>query len=156
MDWLTVSGFTGAAAAAAATGMLFRPGLWYQSLAKPGWSPPNVAFPIAWTVLYIAMVVAAVRVAGTPDPAPALALWAFQITLNALWTPVFFGLHRKGAAVFVIAALWLAIAVTTVLFWQRDVFAGLLFTLYLGWVSFAAALNFDIWRRNRHPSGHRS
>lgn len=31
---------------------------WYAGLAKPFWTPPPFAFPIAWTTLYILMAVA--------------------------------------------------------------------------------------------------
>ena len=74
--------FLSASAAAAATGSLFLPGAWYQSLKKPDWTPPKKAFPIIWTALYIASAIAATRVALSDDPAPGLALWSVQIALN--------------------------------------------------------------------------
>lgn len=152
MEWITAIGFTGAAMAAASTGAMFSPGPWYDALSKPVWTPPNWLFPLAWTVLYIAMVYAAWRVAQTADPGPALALWACQIAFNALWSPVFFGKRLIGAALLVIGPLWLAVLGTTILFWQADTLAGLLFAPYVVWTSYAAALNFDIWRRNRGAS----
>ncbi len=149
MEWLTAIGLAGAAMAAASTGAAFPPGEWYKTLSKPTWTPPNWLFPLAWTFLYIAMVYAAWRVAGTEAAGPALAFWACQITLNALWSPVFFGLRRIGAALFVIGPLWGAVLVTMLLFFSADLLAGVLLVPYLIWVSYAAALNFDIWRRNR-------
>ena len=52
-----------AALAAAATGALFRPGDWYRSLARPRWTPPDLAFPLVWTALYALMTWAALRLA---------------------------------------------------------------------------------------------
>lgn len=34
------------------------PGDWYAGLAKPGFVPPNWAFPVAWTILYILIAIA--------------------------------------------------------------------------------------------------
>ena len=156
MDWVTLIGFAVAVMAAGATGAMFPPGPWYDTLEKPSWTPPNWLFPLAWTALYAAMVYAAWRVskveialAGPSVVAPALAMWAAQITLNALWTPVFFGLRKIGAALAVLAALWVAVLVTLGLFLRADTLAGLLLVPYLIWVSYAAALNFTIWRTNR-------
>jgi benzodiazapine receptor len=148
--WLTPVALLAAVASAAATGALFTPGDWYRGLRKPGWTPPDWLFPVAWTLLYLAMALAAWLVArsGSPLAIPALALWCWQLVLNAVWSPVFFGLRRTGAAAVVIAVLWLALAATTWAFFQVLAVAGLLLVPYLAWVSYAAALNLAIWRMN--------
>jgi tryptophan-rich sensory protein len=78
----------------------------------------------------------------------ALILFLLQWLLNALWTPLFFGLHRTGLAFADITALWLILAITVVGFWRVRRMAGMLLLPYLAWVTFAAALNFAIWRLN--------
>ena len=85
---------------------------------------------------------------GSPLAIGALALWCWQLVLNAVWSPVFFGLHRTGAAAVVIGVLWLALAATTWAFFQVVAVAGLLLVPYLAWVSYAAALNIAVWRMN--------
>lgn len=140
--------YLAACGAAAATGALFQPGDWYRSLNKPRWTPPDWLFPVAWTVLYLCMSTAAARVAMIDGTGQALALWSVQIALNALWTPVFFGLRRLGAGLVIIFLLWLAVAATMLAFWQVDWIAGLLFAPYLLWVSIAGALNRSVWVRN--------
>lgn len=141
--------FLAACVAAGATGALFSPGAWYAGLRKPAWTPPDWLFPIAWTILYVLIAAAAARVAPLPGAALGMALWALQIALNTLWTPVFFGLRRMAGGVVVLAALWVAVASTTVVFLGLDVWAGLMFLPYLVWVSYAAALNIAVWRMNR-------
>lgn len=141
--------FLAATIAAGATGMIFKPGEWYEGLAKPEWTPPKWAFPVVWTTLYVLMSYAAARVALQPMPGQALAFWALQIALNTLWTPVFFGARRMGFGMVVIAALWLVILATTWAFWRLDPIAGLLMLPYLAWVSVAASLNWRILRDNR-------
>jgi tryptophan-rich sensory protein len=149
MDWLIFTVFLAACIAAGTTGALFEPGPWYRALAKPRWTPPDWLFPVAWFTLYICMSLAAMRVATTAAPGLALAFWSLQIALNTLWTPIFFGLKRMGAALVVIVALWLSVAATMVTFWQIDLIAGLLFLPYIAWVSVAGALNFTVWWMNR-------
>ncbi|MCV6593460.1 MAG: tryptophan-rich sensory protein [Silicimonas sp.] len=151
MDWPLFATFLAACMAAATTGAMFAPGAWYAALKKPGWTPPNWLFPLAWTVLYIAMSWAAARVAPLPGSAQAMALWALQIALNTLWTPIFFGLRRMGAGLVVVALLWVAVCATLLSFWALDSLAGLLFVPYLLWVTIATALNFSVWRLNTGP-----
>lgn len=141
--------FLSASAAAAATGSIFLPGAWYQSLKKPSWTPPKKAFPIIWTALYVASAVAATRIALSDDPAPGLALWSLQIALNTLWTPVFFGARRMVMGMIIIAALWLVLAISCVVFLRTDLIAGLLMLPYFDWIGLASALNWRIWRDNR-------
>ena len=124
---------------------------WYPSLARPAWTPPSWLFGPVWTVLYGLMAVAAWLVwrgrgwGGARGP---LGLFLLQLVLNVLWSLVFFGLRLPGAAFAEIVLLWLAILVTMIAFWRIRGLAGGLLLPYLLWVSFAAALNFALWRMN--------
>ena len=141
--------FTAAAIGGTATGRTVRD--WYPTLTKPAWNPPAWLFGPVWTVLYIAMAVAAWLVwrrAGWAGARLALTFFFLQLTLNAVWSMIFFGLRNPGAAFAEVVILWAAIVGTLVLFWQASVPAGTLFIPYLAWVSFAAVLNFAIWRLN--------
>jgi translocator protein len=136
---------------AATMGALFPPGEWYAALAKPSWNPPCWIFGPVWSALYLMMAVAAWLVwkrggfAGQRRP---LALFITQLTLNAAWTPLFFGLHRPGLAFAEILLLWLAILATLVSFLRVNKLAGWLLAPYLAWVTFASVLNFTLWRLN--------
>lgn len=124
---------------------------WYADLRKPAWNPPAWVFGPVWSLLYVMMAVAAWRVwrrGGWPVQWRALGLFIVQWVLNALWTPLFFGLHRPGWALAEICALLLALGVTLVLFWRVEKAAGLLLAPYLAWVAFATFLNFTLWRLN--------
>jgi translocator protein len=148
MDIYLFLTYLAACAAAATTGGLFMPDQWYRDLNKPRWTPPDWVFPVTWTVLYLCMATAAARVAPLPGAAQAMALWALQITFNALWTPVFFGLRRIRQGMIVVSGLWLLVAATLIAFAQHDTLAALLFVPYLVWVTIAAALNLSVLRRN--------
>lgn len=124
---------------------------WYQSLEKPSWTPPDWLFGPAWTTLYILMGVAAWLVwrhGGWRSQKRPLTLFVVQVVLNALWSIFFFGMRNPGLGMVEIVVLWLAILATLIAFWRVSRVAGGLMVPYLGWVTFAAALNFAIWRLN--------
>ena len=132
-------------------GSQFRPDAWYESLAKPAWNPPNAIFGPVWSVLYALMGVAAWLVwrrAGFKKASAALVLFVVQLALNALWSYLFFGLHRVDLAFFEILVLWVLILIVAVLFWREVWLSGTLMLPYLVWVGFASVLNFALWRLN--------
>jgi translocator protein len=124
---------------------------WYQALAKGPANPPDIAFPVVWTILYIlmglalAMVINARRARGR---ALALALFVVQLLLNLAWTPLFFGAHRIDASLLLIAALFVTALATTILFGRVRRAAAWLLVPYLAWIVFAGALLWDIRRLN--------
>lgn len=140
-DKKALATFLALVGAAAVAGSMAQPDAWYESLVRPALAPPNIVFPIVWTALYVMMAVAAWRVWKIAGVDAGVKAWGVQLALNALWSPIFFGRHAILAALVVIAALWLAILVTTVLFFRRDKAAGWLMVPYLAWVSFATYLN---------------
>lgn len=116
---------------------------WYASLAKPSFTPPNAIFGPVWTVLYLMMAVAVWRIGASADSVRkrAVALFAVQLALNAIWSPVFFGLEAPRLGLAVIVGLLVSLAATVVAFWRIDRPAGLLLAPYFLWVSYATALN---------------
>lgn len=151
---LVLIGFLAASFAAAAAGGIATASSvreWYPTLAKPAWTPPAWLFGPVWTVLYACIGVAgflAWRRAGFAGARAAMLLFATQLVLNAAWSWLFFGLRRPGWAFAEIVVLWLAIVATTAALFRISRAAGALFMPYLLWVTFASALNFEIWRLN--------
>jgi translocator protein len=123
---------------------------WYGRLSKPGWTPPAWLFPPVWMLLYVFIAIAGWLVWNTDHENRTLLIvfWGAQLLLNALWSYIFFGRKEIGMALADIAALWLLIAAFIVLGWPANRLAAALFVPYLAWVSYAAALNASIWRRN--------
>jgi tryptophan-rich sensory protein len=138
----------------ASTGIFFKPGEWYASLSKPRWCPPDWLFGPAWTVLYVTIAVSGWlvwRSVGFAAAAPAFAIYAAQLVLNAAWSAIFFGARRMDLALAELVLLWLSIAATIFVFLPHHAIAGLLLLPYLAWVTFAGVLNFAMWRLN--PGG---
>ena len=127
---------------------------WIASLVKPSIMPPDWAFPLVWTLLYIviglalAMIVAA---RGAGGRSIGLALFAVQFILNLAWAPVFFAGHAIGAA-FAIILLMIVTTIATILAFARvRQGAALLMLPYLAWICFAAFLTNSIETLN--PGG---
>lgn len=117
---------------------------WYAGLVKPSWTPPPPVFPIVWTTLYILMAISLWRLwmsATSPERRTALVVFFIQLALNAIWSPVFFGLHATRAAMAIIVALLAAIVVCIVSSLKVDRLAGWLLLPYLLWVAYASTLN---------------
>jgi tryptophan-rich sensory protein len=88
------------------------------------------------------------RQAGLAGAALPLAVYAVQLLFNAGWSAVFFGLKRPDLAFLEVVGLWLSIVATILVFFPVSRTAALLLLPYLAWVTFAATLNFTIWRLN--------
>lgn len=154
-DALGLAGFIGACLLAAISGAFFRPGEWYRALRKPSWTPPDWLFPVAWSILYLMIAVAGWlvwRTAGFSGAALALGAYGLHLVFNALWSALFFGAHRIGLAFVDVMAMWGSLVATIVLFAPISPLAAGLLAPYLAWVTFAAALNLDILRRNPAPA----
>jgi translocator protein len=126
-------------------------GGWYAALARPAWTPPNWVFGPVWSLLYLAMAVAAWLVwrrAGFSGSGLALTLFAAQLAVNVCWSAIFFGAHRPGLAFAEIILLWFLILATMFAFRPLSRAAVWLMAPNLLWVAFAATLNFSIWRLN--------
>lgn len=125
---------------------------WYPTLRKPSFNPPDAVFGPVWTVLYLLMSVSLylTRKASRQgrDTNVAQGFFAIQLVLNSAWSLIFFGLRAPRAAFVEILGLWAAIVLTTRAVARMHALAAWLLVPYLLWVSFAAVLNFRIWRLN--------
>jgi benzodiazapine receptor len=136
--------------AAASSGAFFRPGEWYAALAKPPWTPPNWAFPVVWSILFVLNAVAGwlIWMAAGAGAALPLAAYAVSLLINASWSATFFGARRMGLGFAVVITLWLSIAAVMALFAPVSPLAAGLIAPYLVWVTIASALNLRVWQLN--------
>ncbi|MCX6316112.1 MAG: tryptophan-rich sensory protein [Bacteroidetes bacterium] len=125
---------------------------WYATINKPSWNPPNWIFGPVWTTLYFMMGIALFLVwkADTSIELKKIAfvLFAVQLALNFFWSFIFFRLHQPGWALAEMLALWIFIILTIFAFAQVNKTAAWLLVPYISWVSFAAILNYTIWKIN--------
>jgi translocator protein len=150
-DLVGLGVFIAACIAVAASGALFRPGAWYETLRKPWWRPPNWLFGPAWTVLYLMIAISGWlvwRKAGLAGAALPLGVYAVHLLVNAAWSWLFFGRRRMDLALVDVTLLWLSIVAMILLFRPISATAAWLLVPYLVWVSFAAFLNWTMMRLN--------
>ncbi|GAA5984497.1 hypothetical protein JCM5350_004736 [Sporobolomyces pararoseus] len=140
---------------------------WFPTLKKPAGNPPPVAFPVAWTFLYLSMGLASHLLVKKYDSAlpgsplrnaadHALKLYWLQFALNQAWTPLFFGLKQVGLALLDIGALTTATYVLTYEAYKVDSRTSFLLVPYCAWLTFASYLNGGIWYLNSYASRTKS
>ena len=147
-----------AVAAAVAGGAASRDGVqnWYSTIRKPSFVPPDVVFPIAWTVLYtdIAATSAAVinRFRTDGDDAKARAFigaLGVNLVLNASWSWIYFNKHKRGLSAVAAGALAASSADLVRRAADADPKLGAVLAPYPLWCSFATVMSAEIWRLNR-------
>ena len=116
---------------------------WYDSLRKPGWTPPNAMFGPVWTLLYACMGYAASRVSPSSR-----SIFGLQLLLNYSWSYVFFVKKDLDLAAFHSIALLGTVAATWHAFSREDGLAGALMIPNVAWAAFAAVLSLRIRAMN--------
>ncbi|XP_014271707.1 translocator protein [Halyomorpha halys] len=133
-------------------GYFFPPDDWYQGLKKSDLVPPNWVFPVAWTVLYLAIGLASFLIWNSnyngSGKSFALILYTAQVLLNWAWTPIFFGAHQVLGALIDLLALFVVSAACTITFFRVNLGAGFLMIPYVLWLGFASYLNLRIYQLN--------
>ncbi|MDB5713165.1 MAG: tryptophan-rich sensory protein [Sphingomonadales bacterium] len=126
---------------------------WFSALVQPAAMPPGWAFGVAWTLLYVLMGVALAMILnarGARYRGVAIVLFTIQVVANLGWSPLFFAAHQVFAA-FALILFILALAIaTTFAFGRVRPSAAWLMVPYLGWLCFAAILNWQFHRLNPH------
>ncbi len=118
----------------------------YKTLEKPPFSPPCWLFPIAWTLLYLAMGYAAGLVAASRDLMKgfAIKLYLVQLLINIIWPIIFFRFQAAKLALVWLALLIAAVIFTYLNFKKINRYSGFLFLPYITWCLFAFYLNFGV------------
>lgn len=127
-------------------------GPWYESLRKPGWKPPDAAFGIIWTTVFVLLVWGfTLAWEGTQDSGIRLFIavaFGANCLLNIGWNILFFTMRRPDLALIEVAVFWLSIVILMLAFAQSSAFAAWLLLPYLAWVSAASLLNRAIVKLN--------
>ena len=124
----------------------------YAALTRPAWAPPAWLFGPVWTLLYSMMAIAAFLLWRAMPAGPWLTgavLFALQLVLNVLWSWLFFAWHLGAWAMVDIVLLIVVLLIGVFGYWRHQSrVAVVLMVPYIGWVGFAAMLNFSVWQLN--------
>ena len=124
---------------------------WYAALVKPVETPPDWAFPAAWTLIYILLGLALamiINARGSRLRGPAIALFSVQMVANLIWSPLFFGMHQVFWSLVLIGIMFVLALIMTILFGRVRIGAALLLVPYLAWLIFAGMLEYQIMQLN--------
>ncbi len=113
---------------------------------KPPLTPPDWLFPVAWTVLYLLMGIAAYLVLKSNDYKvnDGIKYFFYQLAVNFVWPIVFFRFEMYSTAVVVLIILILLTVATICEFKNSSKTAAWLLAPYLAWLLFALYLNVGV------------
>lgn len=122
----------------------------YNQLRQPAFAPPSWIFPIVWTILFILMGISAARVylADTEDTPSALRVYALQLIVNIIWTPLYFTFNLRLAAFIWLMLLFILVLIMTIRFNRVDKTAAILQIPYIIWLVYAGYLNLGTYILN--------
>lgn len=126
---------------------------WYDTLAKPEWTPAPSTIGTIWTVLYPIIALSfgymVFRVVRGDAPASLLLPMALNTASNIAFTPILFGLRNLPLASVDVVVVLITIVWCMAAFWPHSRVAALALLPYLAWVATATALQLSITWLNR-------
>lgn len=124
----------------------------FSGLEKPPLSPPAWIFPVVWTILYILMGISSYLIliseAAEGEKEAAIRIYTAQLIVNFLWPTFFFNFQWYGFSFFWLLLLWGLVLAMILRFREINKLAAYMNLPYLLWLTFAAYLNWGIWRLN--------
>ncbi|MGK7898830.1 MAG: TspO/MBR family protein, partial [Xenococcus sp. (in: cyanobacteria)] len=124
----------------------------YDSIVRPKWAPPPLAFPIVWMTIAVLRVISSLLIWQQMNEQflvlPLIA-FAVHLALGDTWNTIFTVERRLGAAVpVVILGPWLSALIVTIFYWQTNPIAGMILAPSCVWLTVAVVLVFSIWQLN--------
>lgn len=120
---------------------------WYPTLVKSPVNPPNMAFPIAWSIIYllVGLSIGFMLVRGDMS---VVRLWILQLVVNFLWSVLFFAMRNPLLGLIDILILDVLVFTYIVYAAGRRKLSAWLFAPYFVWILFATYLNGYIYLHN--------
>jgi len=125
---------------------------WYDSIAKPSWTPPGSVIGAVWTTIFILSTISAILVWNKAKRDTRfrwiIGIFLANAVLNVFWSFLFFGQGLLGLAVWEAALLDATVIALVILIWRTSRIASLLLVPYAAWVAFATYLTYTVWSMN--------
>jgi benzodiazapine receptor len=124
---------------------------WYRTLNKSILTPPEIVFPIVWSILYVMLALVGWSLWLRRHQARgklSLLIYVIQMLMNWAWTPIFFSLHFVVLGFYLIVAMMIITFILMFISWKNNKFISILLTPYWFWLLFAGYLNWAIWMKN--------
>lgn len=123
-------------------GFLTNTGAYYI---KPSITPPNIVFPIVWSILYILM---GISYYISNKSKSINYIFILQLIINYLWSFVFFNFKNYLLALILCIVLVILVFIMIILMYRDNKIAGLLQIPYLLWLIFATYLTYQVYLLN--------
>ncbi|MCA9099559.1 MAG: tryptophan-rich sensory protein [Planctomycetales bacterium] len=121
---------------------------WYNSLAKPSWTPAPATIGLIWQVLYPIIVVTFgftfVQAFRGKVPWKITVPFVVNLVANVAFTPIQFGLRNLALAAVDILVVWASIIWIVIAVWRHYRWIALAQLPYFVWVSIATVLQLSI------------
>ena len=121
---------------------------WYNSLAKPGWTPDPAFIGWMWQIIYPIIVVTFgfvfVQAARRKIPRVVVIPFAINLVANLTFTPIQFGLRNLTLASIDILIVWASIIWLARAIWPHYRWVAIAQVPYFAWVSTATVLQLSI------------
>ncbi len=123
---------------------------WYPTLVKPLSTPPNIVFPIMWSILYVFMGISVALIIHSKQHKSLVCIniFAVQLILNFIWSLLFFYLMNPLLGLIDIIILDIVVIIYIKKSYSVNLISSLLFIPYILWLLFATYLNGYIWIYN--------
>lgn len=125
---------------------------WYDSLAKPLWTPAPSTISLIWTILYPIILISFgfvfVQAARKKVPRKVAGPFAINLVANLLFMPIFAGLRNVPLAAADILIVWTTLVWCVVAVWPNYKWVAIAQGPYLVWVSIATVLQLSITATN--------
>lgn len=121
---------------------------WYESLAKPSWTPAPATIGLIWQLLYPVIVVSfgfvLVQVLRRKLPWLVAVPFAINLIANLIFTPIQFELRNLPLASIDILVVWVTIIWMIAVIWRHYRWVAVAQVPYFVWVSIATVLQLSI------------
>jgi tryptophan-rich sensory protein len=121
---------------------------WYDSLAKPAWTPEPAFIGLMWQIIYPIMIVTFgfvfVQAARKKIPRSVAAPFVVNLIANLIFTPIQFGLRNLTLASIDIVIVWGSIVWLVAEVWKHYRWVAVAQAPYFVWVSTATVLQLSI------------
>ncbi len=129
-------------------GVIIKNHIDYSLVEKPPFSPPKLAFPIAWSILYLLIGISYYLYRKNNNDKQTIKIYYIGLFFNALWSIIFFVLKLRLTSIFWIIALLLLTIVLFINYKKQNKISAYLLIPYILWLTYATYINIGVYILN--------
>ena len=117
---------------------------------KPSFTPPDILFPIVWTILYVLMGISSYLIMNDKSTYKndAIRIYGINLFINGIWSIIFFKYKLFLLATILIIILIVLTIIMIYRYYQLNKVAGIIQIPYLVWLILAVILSASVMLLN--------